>query len=238
VCGATCKEAVDVIESTCREKGSSMVLASEAVGVRVVSQGWTGSKVHVESEQASYGSMMLPLLGEYQSENLATAISAMEVLSDVVGFDVPMPSVKTGIEAVEWQGRCQVLQEDPRVILDGAHNPAAAGALARSLGRLLKGQPLGMIIGMCSDKDVEGFLGPFSGLVRRMWAVPIPNERNIEPERLMAAGKALGWAVEESTLDRAITEAKDWASSEDGVVCVAGSLFLAGEVIANENAGS
>jgi len=87
-------------------------------------------------------------------------------------------------------------------------------------------------VGMCGDKDAREFLRPLAKLAKRLWVVPVQNERNMPPDRLRAAAAGLGWTVTESSLAVALDEATRWASAEHGAVCIAGSLYLVGEVLA------
>ena len=231
ICGAMDEEALDVIKRVAKEKGAPFFSASENAAIKVVSADLSGQKVNVETANASYGMMKLPLIGPYQVENLATAITAVEVLGNIAGTGIESEKIKAGIAAARWKGRFQVLRTDPPVILDGAHNPGAAEALAATLRVMLKGKPVGLVAGMCGDKDVNGFVKPLGSVVKRLWVVPLKSERNMPVGTIAAAGKAMGWPVTETTLQRALVEAEDWARNAGGAVCIAGSLFLAGEVL-------
>jgi dihydrofolate synthase/folylpolyglutamate synthase len=175
--------------------------------------------------------MRLPLLGRHQAANLVTAVAALETVGEVLGIEVPAEAVRAGVEAVAWPGRLQVLRRDPPVILDGAHNPGAAEALAAALKRLLKRRPVALVLGMCQDKDVVGFVKPFGGLVKRVWVVPIGSERNMAPGLIRSAAAAMGWEAAAADVAGALAGATAWAQAEGGAVCVTGSLFLVGEVL-------
>ncbi|OGV59519.1 MAG: hypothetical protein A2283_01435 [Lentisphaerae bacterium RIFOXYA12_FULL_48_11] len=232
VCGATDEKALDVISRVAKERNSPIYSAAENAAIRVVSRQLSGQKVNVETVNASYGTIKLPLTGGHQVENLATVITTLEVLADVVKTNIGLDRIKAGIEETRWSGRFQVLSTDPPVILDGAHNPGAAVVLADTFRSHLRGKPVGLITGMCGDKDVQGFVKPFGSMVKRMWVVPVNSERNMAAGQIVSAGRGLGWLVAESTLREAIVEATKWAAAAGGAVCIAGSLFLAGEVLA------
>ena len=232
VCGATDEKALAVIRRVAKERNSPFYSADENAGIGVVSCELSGQKLKVETANASYGTIKLPLVGPHQIENLATVITTLEVLGDLIEHDIGNEKVRAGIEATRWNGRFQVLKTDPYVILDGAHNPGAAEVLAETIHRMLRGKPVGLITGMCGDKDVQGFVKPFGSMVKKMWVVPVNSERNMTASQIVSAGRGMGWSVSESTLREAIIEAEKWAASAGGAVCIAGSLFLAGEVLA------
>jgi dihydrofolate synthase/folylpolyglutamate synthase len=233
VCGANGEEARAVIVRAARERGAALALAEELASVSPVSAGLAGQKVRLQTQDNDYGTLNLPLAGPHQLENLATAILLLERAAERLGLDLTRKAVKAGVEAVRWPGRLTVVERDPAVIVDGAHNPGAAEALAAACRKLLGGAPLGLILGMCADKDEGAFLRPFAGVAARLWTVPIRSERNMPGERIRAAAAACGNGAEErASVADALTEAREWARGNGGAVVVAGSLYLAGEVLA------
>jgi folylpolyglutamate synthase/dihydropteroate synthase len=86
-------------------------------------------------------------------------------------------------------------------------------------------------MGMCADKDARGFAGRLARVVGRVWLVPVRTERSADPESLAAAAVAAGWRPIHATLNEALAGAKRWAGETGSGVCIAGSLFLAGEVL-------
>jgi len=231
ICGKLDGEALQVVRGIAAERGAPLILAPERVSVSLVREDIHGQKVRVESTDASYGVWQLPLAGRHQLDNLATAVAALETLQDTLGVPFDAQALRKGIEGAVWPGRFQVLQDDPVVIADGAHNPQAAGVLAESLERLLKRKPVGLVLGMCADKDVKGFLGAFRSVARRLWIVPVRSERNRPAEDIRAAAEGMGWDIVSCDLTTAMGEAEAWARQSGGAVCVTGSLFLVGEVL-------
>ena len=232
VCGAMHPEALEVVRRTARERGSRVIEADTTVSVTRVSSGLDGQKIRLETAEGSYGTVQMPLFGRHQVENLATAVAAIEELRSMLEVDIDRDAVRQGIECVAWRGRCQVIESDPPVILDGAHNPGAAQALSSALGEVVGTRPLGLVVGMCDDKDAARFFSGFHGHVRRLWVVPLQSERNMPEETLDAAIRPLRWDVRRTSLSEAWEESRAWARSEGGAVCITGSLYLVGEVLA------
>lgn len=232
VCGAMDEVAVSTVRTIARERGCRVSFVPECVSVRRTRLGIDGQTVVAETPEIGYGTLTMPLLGDHQIENLATALAAVDALDGTAGIRISAADVKTGVSRVRWSGRCQLIGRTPPMVLDGAHNPQAAEALADTLRSVFRHQPCGLVLGMCGDKDLPRFLTPFRGLIRRCWAVPLTNERGVDPEEIVRAAAHEGWSVAACTLTDALTEASAWASDEDGVVCVAGSLFLVGDVLA------
>ena len=234
VCGATPDEAREVIRARAGELSAPWIDAAESVGVRRVSQTLAGQKVAIESAERNYGTVTLPLLGKHQLENCATAVVALEALASCSPLKLPAEVINRGVSAAIWPGRLQVLSQDPPVILDGAHNPDGARTLAVALRELVRKKPVALVWGMCDDKDALGFAKALGAAIKRCWTVPLDTERSLDPSALLQIARTEGWQSAASTLPVAIQEATAWARGNDGAVCIAGSLFLAGEVLAGK----
>jgi len=232
VTGVQAPEAADVIRRICRERGAPLLEAASHASLHRRAADLDGQKVSVETAEEPYGTLHLPLLGEHQVENLATAVTALDALRTALGTPIDAAAVKAGLGGVQWAGRCSVLKREPPVVLDGAHNEDAARALAATLADVLPGKPVGLVLGMCGDKDVARFLARFRGAARRLWVVPIDSERCMDPAVILSAAEAAGIAAGAGPLTDALTAAERWARDEGGVVCVTGSLYLVGKVLA------
>lgn len=231
VYGAMPADALAVIRETAVRLGAPIVEAMERVAVRRVSQGLEGQKLAITGAGGDYGTVVLGLLGRHQIENCATAVAALEALADHSPIAIPAETIRKGLAAAVWPGRLQVLSQEPPVLLDGAHNPDGARVLGAALKELRKKRKVGLIWGMCDDKDALGFAKALGGQIHRCWAVPITTERSQSTERLARIARTEGWVAQTSLLDMALVEAREWAVREGGLVCIAGSLFLAGEVL-------
>lgn len=236
VCGATPEEAKVVIQARAMAGKCPFVDVEQAVSVRRVEQNMNGQKVAITSGDVDYGTVSLTLLGRHQLENIATVIATLETLAEHTPIKIPVEVLRVGLAAARWPGRLEVLSREPPTILDGAHNPDGAHALAVTLKDLLKKKKVGLVWGMCDDKDALGFAKAMGALIRRCWIVPINSERNANPAKLMQIARTEGWEVSAVALTEALKAAQEWALANEGVVCIAGSLFLAGEVLDLRNA--
>lgn len=231
VCGATPDEAHAVIQRTAKERGARWIDAAESVNVRRIAQDLAGQKVSIAGSERNYGPVTLALLGKHQLENCATVVAAVETLATCSPLNLPPEMVLSGLAQAIWPGRLQVLSQEPPVILDGAHNPDGARTLAVAIKELLKKKPVGLIWGMCDDKDALGFAKALGASVDRCWTVPLDTERSLDPAVLCRLAATEGWQSSRAELPAALHDAMDWATRHHGAVCIAGSLFLAGEVL-------
>jgi dihydrofolate synthase/folylpolyglutamate synthase len=231
VIGALPEEALRVVTIIAEEKNARIIRAHEIVSVGRKSHSLDGQKIKIESADNSYGTCLLPLLGSHQLGNTAIAVAALEEFCRINGLDLAPSAVKKGLSSVMWPGRLQVISKSPVTIVDGAHNPEAAGALNKSLKELFQDRPVYLILGMCSDKDTAGFVRNITVPVKHCWLVQFSNERSILPDKLKESIRGKGWSLSASGIQRALAEAGREALQNDGIVCITGSLYLAGEIM-------
>lgn len=231
VCGGLPSAAMDVIGRIAKEKGAPLIDASSEVSIRVLSADLSGYKVSIETGSATYPAVRVPLAGRYQLENLAVVVALVESFGREAGIDVAGKGLADGLSSVRWPGRFQVVSASPLVIVDGAHNPDGAKALADTLKRFLKGRPVAMVLGMCDDKDARSFVQAFGGMVQKCWAVRIRSERSLAAKDVAGICRLMKWDTVEATVPEAVADGREWAKKTGGALVVTGSLFLAGEVL-------
>jgi dihydrofolate synthase/folylpolyglutamate synthase len=174
-------------------------------------------------------------------QNAATAIAALRTVAP----DLPATAYETGGARADWPARQQRLKQGRLVDLapagaelwlDGGHNEAGGQALAAAMGDFEERapRPLALICGTLATKDTRAFLRPFKGLAREVFAVPIPGEHSARTaDEVAQAARDAGLSASvcadvESALRRIASQA--WEAPPR--ILIAGSLYLAGEVLA------
>lgn len=228
-------EAAAVLANAAAGAGSRLVrVGAEACeGVEVCA--W-GVEVSAEATRFDYRGLAadlpglrLGLLGRHQAENAACALAAVELLRER-GLEVPEGAVRAGLAYARWPARLEVLAPRPLVVLDGAHNPEGAAALRRALGELWPRRPFVLVAGVLADKDAGGIVAELAAAAVRAVATRPPSPRALPPEALARRLEAAGCPAEVQP-DPAAAVARALAlAGPEGAVCVAGSLYLAGEV--------
>ena len=171
------------------------------------------------------------LAGRHQLDNAACAIALLEAAGQAgVGDEA---AIREGLQSVKWEGRLELIDEYPKVLLDGAHNPAAAAALARYLQEYLAHQPTSRLIlvwGMMRDKDHRGFIAPLLSLASEIVLTQANIARSATVQELRASLAEWHRPILEASLPaEALMVARKRATSSD-LICVAGSLMLVGDV--------
>ncbi len=232
-------EVEQILRDEAARLGAPLAMLEDRISVRRVGKSTLdGQSVILETPEGPLPRVKSPLLGAHQAENIALAAAAVRELAVLAGVAADGAALARGLERVEWPARLQVLQRDPPVLLDGAHNPHGARALADALRELAGRKPVGLVINMMADKDAAAVARILAPRARRAWAVPIPGGRSMDPARMAALLRGEGLrGVETSGLDTAWDAACAWAAREGGWACIAGSLYLAGEVLRGRAGG-
>jgi dihydrofolate synthase/folylpolyglutamate synthase len=173
----------------------------------------------------------LGLLGRHQFRNAATALAVIELL-EKKGFTLSSDHIREGLRRPYWLGRMQVVSQEPRMILDGAHNPGAMRTLADSMRDAFSWRHLILVLGIMSDKDIPKIMREIVPLADQVIFTRPEYYRAASPETLMQKAERFKKRGEIVTpLSEALKKARRMAGPED-VILVAGSLFTVGEAMA------
>jgi dihydrofolate synthase/folylpolyglutamate synthase len=166
------------------------------------------------------------------------AVVAFEELARAAGRTAEPLAMRRGLETARWDGRLQLVPGSPAILLDGAHNPASAKVLGAYLATRAGPKPV-LLFGAMSDKDIPGILAPLAPHVASVIATRPPVTRAADIRDVASAARAIGIrAGTEPEIAPALARARAEAGPE-GVVVVAGSLYLVGAVLsALEGAGA
>ncbi len=218
--------AQSTLKTTCLKKAAP--LYRYGIHFRVQKNG--PQEFHYQGLARQWCKLTLGLLGEHQYTNAALALAALEVLETKELLALEPDKIAEGLLRVRWPGRLEILERQPLVILDGAHNPHGAECLRTALKTYFPSRRVHLVMGIMADKDIRG-------IFRRL--LPLAETAIFTQPRYGRAAQAdvlrrlaLPFAKKIYVIPRpadAIAQAKALASPED-VVCITGSLYFAGEV--------
>jgi dihydrofolate synthase/folylpolyglutamate synthase len=176
-----------------------------------------------------YENVWLGLRGRHQIENVALAIQLAEILRST-GFGLPHAAIIKGIETASHPGRLELIGRNPRFLLDGAHNPAGAGALREFLDHFAP-RPLTIVFAAMADKRIEEIAEILFPIADNLVLTAIENPRAASTEMMQSIAKrfAKGRILTCARSDEALKVAR--AQTEpNGMICITGSLYLIGEI--------
>lgn len=217
-----------VVAETAERKGAPLTVAAERVPVKLLKSDWSGSRFRVAEDFSPSGELFLNLAGRYQGENLSVALAAVELLRQH-SFSIPPESCEAGSRSVFWPARLEMISKEPPVILDVAHNAAAAARLAGSLRRLWPGKVV-FVLGILADKDYHRFLLALKPSAKYFYFVRPDSKRALEPGIL---SKTIGDSVPHEIVEKPADALwKAYALLEPGeLLAVTGSHYVVGEIL-------
>jgi dihydrofolate synthase/folylpolyglutamate synthase len=217
----------EVLRVICEQEGAPLLICGRDLTAAVHRHDLRGLDVTVTGLRGLYESLKIPLLGRHQAQNAALAIGALEALSPM---GIPHSIVERGLAQVEWPGRLEVVHEEPLVVMDGAHNPQAAAALRETLMELSGSRRIHLLIGMSSDKSVEGIGETVGRLAISATCTKSRHPRAMDPTALAKRLSVFCPDVHVmSDAADAYTYLLNAVSPSDAIV-VTGSLYVVGEL--------
>lgn len=229
-----CKPGTPIV-SACQHPEAARVIARHAgeIGSPLYRCGeefhadWQEGRLRYRGLAVELDGMSAGLSGRYQSGNAALALAAAELLAGA-GFPVSPQALSAGIERAKWPGRMELFPGTPRVLLDGAHNPAGAAALADALSDIPYDKLL-MVVGVMGDKELSGILSPLLPLADAVFAVAPAIERALPAAQVADFCRGAGAGAKEAGSVAQGIELARAAAGADDLILVCGSLFTVGE---------
>ncbi len=170
-----------------------------------------------------------PLIGSYQTHNIATALTAVELLNRK-GFCIDSAAVRAGLSTVLWPARFEILGHNPLFIADGGHNPQGVEAALDSVQKLLPDQKPVFLMGIMADKDIPRMLGQIGACAKAFVTVTPDNPRALPAKALAERLTATGYqATAADSIAQGVELARELAGP-DGAVLALGSLYMLGDI--------
>ena len=186
-----------------------------------------GQAFGLRTPLATYEDLYVPVFGRYAARNAAAGAVAFEALTGAVLDEAVL---REGLAALETPGRLEVVGHEPAIVLDGAHNPAGAEALAGALGEFFRWEQLHVVLAVSANKDVEGVVRPLAAIADVVYATRNDSARSAEPEEVARVARAASSATVEVSPSVADAIAAARATARPGdLVLVTGSLFTVGD---------
>ena len=224
---AELERAVDLTESTFAIEGDAFALESTTVAVG-------GQVITVRGRAGIYRDHFLPLFGDHQAQNATVAIAAVE--SFLGGGTQPLVGdvLAEGLATATSPGRLQIIGTEPTVLVDAAHNPHGAAALATAIGEYFTFDELAIVLGVLQDKDAAGIIAALEPIATLFIATQSLSDRAVASADLAELVRDAGAEVSEAeSFGEAVNDARAWANkAPKRAVLITGSITLVGEAIA------
>ncbi len=227
VTGATQPSVVGLFRQVCEKRRARLLMLGKDMWIRV-----RNSRLDYHGLRRSLRGLEVGLPGRYQFRNAALALAVIELLQKK-GFEISEEQMREGLKSVRWPGRMHIMSRNPLLILDGAHNPAAASNLVKSINRDFSYRRLILVLGVMADKDIAKIVREIVPVADYAIFTRPEYHRAATPETLMQRAAPFMKAGEVvPVLSDALKRARGLGGPED-LILVTGSLFTVGEAMAS-----
>lgn len=223
-------EAYKEIRKIGEEKNALMYCVGKEIIYQIVKSDLKGVTFDLKGIDHEYKKLHTPLLGRHQADNAAAAIAAVEALK-IRAINITEKAIRIGLEKVKWTGRLEIIQTNPKLVLDGAHNPNGIMVMRDALKEIFSYQRLILVLAIFSDKDYPEMIkiiAPDADLI----ITSQTNNPRATPSQLIAKEAEKYIEQQKIIITENIPQAINCAlskSKEDDLICITGSLYTVGE---------
>lgn len=185
-------------------------------------------RVCMTTPNSRFDHLQVPLLGEHQAHNCGVALGVVDSMR-ALGYNIPEQAAIDGLAKVRIHGRLEVVRDQPRTVVDAAHNAASIAALMRGIGQNIGYDSMVVIFGCSADKDIEGMLSQLQLGADKVIFTNTGTPRSVDPNELHARflEKTQKMAQVGEKLDEAYRIARNCVTRDD-LICITGSVHLVG----------
>nr|WP_255447749.1 folylpolyglutamate synthase/dihydrofolate synthase family protein [Schumannella sp. 10F1B-5-1] len=227
-------EALDEIRARAAQFEAPVTIEMQDFALEATTVAVGGQLLDIRGRAGRYEGVFLPLYGDHQAQNATVAVAAVETFLGGASRALDADVLAQGLGEATSPGRLQLVGIEPTVLVDAAHNPHGARALAAALQEYFDFDELAIVVGILADKDAHGILAELAPVATRFVVTRSSSERAIAADELDALVAETGVPREVvDDVEAALREARGWAAeSPRRAVVVAGSITLVGDVIA------
>ncbi|MFA4919828.1 MAG: folylpolyglutamate synthase/dihydrofolate synthase family protein [Thermodesulfovibrionales bacterium] len=241
-------EAAKVVREKARELSSALYLYGKDFSALLKKSDASGICFDYSDGSIKLKDLTLPLSGEHQMRNASLAVKAADLFLNSPRLRVSasprqdsssrlLKYIRDGLASTKWPGRLELVQSNPPILIDGAHNPAAAHVLSKTIKSIFlnKYKKIIMVLGIMSDKDMKGIMGPLLPLASEIIVTAPSYERAASPGRLAEIAASLGFSdirissTVKEAIDLAIKDGRQMPDSP--LIVITGSFYTIGEAM-------
>ncbi|MEE9151166.1 MAG: folylpolyglutamate synthase/dihydrofolate synthase family protein [Thermoplasmata archaeon] len=230
ICGVDQEEILAMIKNICKEKKCKVYSSKEQGRYTLKESNVDCQKFDIESNGNLYSDLEMRLVGEHQLKNALIALMTVDMLKRL-GVAIPKKSVRKGIKNTRWPARLEMVQKNPTVVLDCAHNPAGMRALSAAMNGLFSEAKKTLVMGIMRDKDIPGIVKETGTFADSIIITKPEFDRAAEPDLILTEAKKY---CDDVIIMKKVAKAINYAISnakKDDVICISGSIFNVSEAM-------
>lgn len=219
--------ALEIIKEKCRKNNAELISVGEDIIYKKINSSLNKQKFSINGNLNNYENLELPLLGEHQLINAATAVGIKEALVKQK-VKIPKKAIIKGLKNTKWEGRLEIIKKNPLIVIDDAHNPDGMKKLRVALQSIFSYNNLILVLGISSNKDIKTMVKTIVPLASKV-IITKAEWRGIDLKTLKKeVSKYCKDVIEKEKVGDAARYAESIAKNSD-LVCVCGSIFVLDE---------
>jgi dihydrofolate synthase/folylpolyglutamate synthase len=224
------EEAYNEIKKIANKKNSLIYSTGKEINYKIVKSDINGVIFDLKGIYHNYKNLHTPLLGRHQADNATTAITVIEALK-IRGVNISEKAIRAGLEKVKWTGRLEIIQTNPTLILDGAHNPSGIRIVLQALEEIFTYQRLILVVAIFADKNYKKMIQIITPKADLIITTKTKSPRAAPPQ--VIAKEAVKYIEQNKIIvTENIPQAIKCAlsnSKKNDLICITGSLYTVGE---------
>jgi dihydrofolate synthase/folylpolyglutamate synthase len=222
-------DAAQIIKQACHQQRAKLIQVGRDVTWHKTGGDLYGQTLSASTKSGHYD-LTIPLLGDYQLENAATALAVIEALISP-GTDISLQNIEKGFSQVSWPGRLQILELEPTIIVDGAHNAYSMNKLVTAIKEYFGYKICFVIFGTSCDKDISGMVQELQPLSNHIIVTSSSHPRAAPIQSITEWFNSLGiQTMVAENVAEALSKALTLTKKTD-LILITGSLFVVAEAI-------
>lgn len=225
-------EATDVIKKVSDQKNAGLYVIGKDINFQVIDSGLEGQNFRLLTRYAEFPYLRIRLLGDFQLENAATAVAAVEELRSR-GIFITSDVIKSGLAKARWPGRLELINKKPFIVVDGAQDVNSVSRLKKAVKDIFRYKRLILVFGAMQDKDIDGMCKELIDIANWVATTKSKSERASPPEIIKEKMSKYNRAIEVIATDsvvEAIKKCKEEAGEGD-LILITGSLYVVAEAM-------
>lgn len=229
-------EVIEVLQRIAQEKQASLYVMGQQFSFETIAADLNNQRFSFTGPFRRYERMSISLNGHHQLKNAAVALMALELLRQYYAVVLDEDALIAGFQTAQWPGRLEMIRENPRLLIDGAHNPEGAQTLAKALQETYSYRKLHFMMGMLSTKNHTDYLGHILPIIDTLIVTEPVFRKKYDAEELAALARELAAAkghapriIVQPDWKKALAQLMEMTESEDLAV-VSGTLYLISDV--------
>ncbi len=230
------RSVIDTLSKICLERKAELIQVAKFMHLNQILQNDKFSSFDLKVNGSVYPRLKTPLIGAHQIENAVLAVSAANILSSE-HLKIRIEDIYQGLFEVQWPGRMQIIQQNPKCIVDVAHNPDGIKETLKAIGSLFAYNKLIVVLGILKNKNYNSMVRMIATMADQIIAVKPDSDRALDPTYIVKAARSFGiQALQVDSAKDGMNYAISHASCDD-LILGTGSHHTVGEILnSNKNA--